>query len=374
MTLYIFNPEHDYALAHNDEHFMALQSAVQFANDCAPFLRYVADDEEQSLFLPYSAPLPDLSGFHPAHVVPWGWDKLVTHQLRNAGLSDEHLPTPEQLDNIRTLAHRKTSITAMDFLRAHCTDVEIPRSAQLLTEIEQVEQFIKDNRDAIFKSPYSGNGRGNLYAHGVFSPTLERQCRGVLRRQGSILAEPLYNIVQDFAMEFECRDNNVRFAGYSLFETKYYGYAGNRLCSDKEIEDTLSQWIAASTLSKIKDALIQFIQENIEPNYRGFLGVDMFVYQDSEKFKLNPMVEINLRMTMGMAAHTLYERYMHPQSTGSMRIEFRPDGLGEHVQSLPEMQYRDGKWFDGGLCLTPVTDKTQYAVIVTATPDKGAPC
>lgn len=99
----------------------------------------------------------------------------------------------------------------------------------------------------------------------------------------------------------------------------------------------------------------------------------MFVYQDSEKFKFNPMVEINLRMTMGMAAHTLYERYMHPQSTGSMRIEFRPDGLGEHVQSLPEMQYRDGKWFDGGLCLTPVTDKTQYAVIVTATPDKGAP-
>ena len=97
----------------------------------------------------------------------------------------------------------------------------------------------------------------------------------------------------------------------------------------------------------------------------------MFVYQDSEKFKFNPMVEINLRMTMGMAAHTLYERYMHPQSTGSMRIEFRPDGLGEHVQSLPEMQYRDGKWFDGGLCLTPVTDKTQYAVIVTATPDKG---
>ncbi|MCQ2275704.1 MAG: hypothetical protein MJZ87_01960 [Bacteroidales bacterium] len=94
MTLYIFNPEHDYALAHNDEHFMTLQSAVQFANDCASFLRYVTDDEEQSLFLPYSTPIPDLSGFHPAHVVPWGWDKLVTHQLRNAGLSDEHLPTP----------------------------------------------------------------------------------------------------------------------------------------------------------------------------------------------------------------------------------------------------------------------------------------
>lgn len=374
MTLYVFNPEHDYALANNDEHFMALQSAVQFANDCAPFWHYLSDDSDRLLFLPYSTPLPNLSDLRPDRVIPWGWDKLVVRQLRDAGLSEEHLPTPAQLKIIRTLAHRKTSIDAMDFLRTHCPDIEIPRSALLLTEIEQVSDFIEKFPDAIFKSPYSGNGRGNLYAHGVFSPTLERQCRGVLRRQGSILAEPLYNIVQDFAMEFECRDNNVRFAGYSLFETKYYGYAGNRLCSDKEIENTLSQWVAVSTLSKIQDILIQFIQENILPYYQGFLGVDMFVYQENEKFKLNPMVEINLRMTMGMAAHTLYERYMHPQSTGSMCIEFRPDGLGEHVQSLPEMQYRDGKWFDGSLCLTPVTKESQYAVLVTAEPDKGAPC
>ena len=366
MTLYVFNPEHDYALANNDEHFMALQSAVQFANDCAPFWHYLSDDCDHFLFLPYSTPLPDLSNLHPDRIVPWGWDKLVTYQLHNAGLSDIHLPSPSKLDKLRALAHRKTSTLAMDFLRTHCPDIEIPRSAELLTDIRQVSDFIERFPDAIFKSPYSGNGRGNLYAHGIFSPTLERQCKGVLRRQGSILAEPLYNIVQDFAMEFRCHNGEVSFAGYSLFETKHYGYAGNVLCTDDVIEQTLQQWIDLPTLRTIRDALTLFLSQHIAPQYEGYLGVDMFVYQENRIFKLNPMVEINLRMTMGMAAHIIYERYVHPSSTGTMTIEYRgkQGALMQYLQSRPAFQTKEGKWCHGTLALNPVTEETQYAVVV----------
>ena len=366
MTLYIFNPEHDYALANNDEHFMALQSAVQFANDCAPFLRYLSDDDDSHLFLPYSTPRPDLSNLHPQRVVPWGWDKLVTYQLRNAGLSDEHLPSPAQLNEIHTLAHRRTSIAAMDFLRAHCPDVEIPRSAEQLTDLQQISAFVELFPDAIFKSPYSGNGRGNLYAHGVFSPTLERQCKGVLRRQGSILAEPLYNVVQDFAMEFRCHNGAVSFAGYSLFETKHYGYAGNVLCADSTIEQILQQWTDIQTLHIIREAVAAFLSQQIAPAYEGYLGVDMFFYQENGQYKLNPMVEINVRMTMGMAAHLLYERHVHPASTGTMAIEYRGKRgeLRDYIQSRPPMRFSDGKWCHGTLALNPVTEETQYAVVV----------
>lgn len=366
MTLYIFNPEHDYALANNDEHFMALQSAVQFANDCAQFWHYLSDDCDHFLFLPYSTPLPDLSNLHPDHIVPWGWDKLVTYQLHNAGLSDVHLPSPSKLDKLRALAHRKTSTLAMDFLRTHCPDIEIPRSAELLTDLQQISAFIKRFPDAIFKSPYSGNGRGNLYAHAIFSPTLERQCKGVLRRQGSILAEPLYNIVQDFAMEYHCQNGEASFAGYSLFETKHYGYAGNALCSDDVIEQTLQHWIDLHTLHRIREAIREFLTQHIAPHYEGYLGVDMFVYQDGSQYKLNPMVEINLRMTMGMAAHLLYERYVHPASTGTMAIEYRSrrGELLQHIQSRPAMQMRDGKWHNGTSTLNPITEETQYAVVV----------
>ena len=44
-ALYIFNPEHGYALANNDPHFMPPASAVKFALDCALFLQYLVPED-----------------------------------------------------------------------------------------------------------------------------------------------------------------------------------------------------------------------------------------------------------------------------------------------------------------------------------------
>ena len=44
MEILIFNPEHDYALADNQPQYVTLRSAAQFAYDCAPFMRYLAED------------------------------------------------------------------------------------------------------------------------------------------------------------------------------------------------------------------------------------------------------------------------------------------------------------------------------------------
>ena len=371
-ALCLFNPEHDYALANNSEHFVPLQSAVQFARDCAPFVRYLADNDNVLLFNPYDEHPLDLSTMEDVELHPWGWDRLMRRQLRAAGLREALLPTDSQLDSLRGLAHRRITIPAMEHLRQHCPELPLPATARLLTHIDEVEAFIATQRDCILKSPYSGNGRGNLYAHGEFSPTLRRQCAGVLRRQGALLAEPLYEVVQDFAMEFVTTPQEVRFAGYSLFRTQHYGYVGNELRSDADIERILSQWVDLSTLECIQTALKDFIQEAIQPHYHGCVGVDMFVY-DSDGYKLNPMVEINLRMTMGMAAHLLYERFVHPDSTGLMRIEYRPKrgAMLQYVQQQSSMIYKDGRWREGFLALTPVSEETQYCVGVGLRMENG---
>lgn len=367
MNLLVFNPEHDYALAHNDEHFMALQSAVQFAQDCAPFMHYLFKGEDNMVFCPYVTPNQDLSFVHPENIYVWGWDKVVGYQMRQAGLAENYLPAVAQMEKIRELSHRKMSIAAMDYLRQHCPHLEIPCSAVLLEDISQVGEFIAVHPDAIFKSPYSGNGRGNLYAHGKLTPTLERQCKGVIRRQGSLLAEPLYPVVQDFAMEFSCAQNQVRFAGYSLFETRFYGYAGNVLCSDSDIERKLNQWVSTDRLVEIRENIQDFLRQNILPYYEGCVGVDMFVYDEDGVVKVNPMVEINLRMTMGMAAHTIYEYYVHPHAKGTMRIEYRANEgeLFRFLSSCKMMETLDGKWRSGIQTLTPVSEKTRYAVVVS---------
>ena len=377
MTLYVFNPEHDYALANNDPHFVAPASAIRFADECATFLHHITEDEG-ILFLPYqekhflSFATMEASHELPAavdRICPWGWDHALALQLREAGVPEHLLPTHEDLETLRSLAHRQTAARAMHFLHQQLgNELPLPPAAELLTSVDEAEHFIRQWHDVIFKSPYSGNGRGHLYAHGICSPTLCRQISGVIRRQGAIMAEPLLDVVQDFAMEFRCQDQKVEFCGYSLFNTLHYGYAGNLLWTDEAIEQHLSQWVTREQLRNIREVILRFLEDNIATAYQGYLGVDMFIYQDNE-FKINPMVEINLRMTMGMASHILRQRYLHPDTVGTFRLEYRPKP-GDLLQCAEELNRqhplvrKEERWHSGFLSLTPVTENSQYAFFV----------
>ena len=368
MNLLVFNPEHDYALADNQPQFVALRSAAQFAYDCAPFMRYLTEDEAVVLdaYHPFGkefqknfAPLENAD--HITKVTPWGWNAAVVYQLQRIGVPDKLLPTDEQLSKLR----RKTTIAAMNYLRDnYLHPAKLPEHPEYLTELQEIEDFVQRKKDVIFKSPYSGNGRGHLYAHGECSPTLLRQCGGVLKRQGGILAEKQYTVVQDFAMEFECRNGEVVFRGYSLFKTEHYGYGGNLLMPDSEILRALSRYVDIEELAAVQSLVSDFLQKEIAPHYEGDAGVDMFVYQEDGVYKLHPFVEVNLRKTMGLAAHDIYAKYCHPESRGTFRI-VRGSVETFHETSLQSgMHLRDGLWWRGTMALNPVTAATRYAVVM----------
>ena len=372
MHLLLFNPEHDYALADNQPQFVALRSAAQFAYDCAPFMRYLTEDEAVVLdsYRPFGkefqknfAPLEGAERI--TKVTPWGWDAAAVYQLRRIGIPDTLLPTDVQLSELRELAHRRTSIAAMEFLHdKHPHPEGLPMPPLFLTELQQVEDFVKRTPDVIFKSPYSGNGRGHLYAHGTTNPTLLRQCGGVLKRQGGLIAERMYTVVQDFAMEFECRNGEVIFRGYSLFKTEHYGYGGNLLMPDSAILQALSLYVNIEELAVVQSLVSDFLRQEVAPHYKGDAGVDMFVYQEDGVYKLHPFVEVNLRKTMGLAAHDIYARYCHPEARGTFRI-VRGEVETCHGASLQKgMQLRDGLWWRGTMALNPVTAATRYAVVM----------
>lgn len=372
MHLLLFNPEHDYALADNQPQFVALRSAAQFAYDCAPFMRYLTEDEAVVLdsYRPFGkefqknfAPLEGAERI--TKVTPWGWDAAAVYQLRRIGIPDTLLPTDVQLSELRELAHRRTAIAAMEFLHdKHPHPEGLPMPPLFLTELQQVEDFVKRTPDVIFKSPYSGNGRGHLYAHGTTNPTLLRQCGGVLKRQGGLIAERMYTVVQDFAMEFECRNGEVFFRGYSLFKTEHYGYGGNLLMPDSAILQALSLYVNIEELAVVQSLVSDFLRQEVAPHYKGNAGVDMFVYQEDGVYKLHPFVEVNLRKTMGLAAHDIYARYCHPEARGTFRIVRGEVETCDGASLQKGMQLRDGLWWRGTMALTPVTAATRYAVVM----------
>ena len=137
--------------------------------------------------------------------------------------------------------------------------------------------------------------------------------------------------------------------------------------SDDAIEKHLSQWIDIQILAEYRNLLTRFIQEEIAPYYKGCVGVDMFVYRKDGEFFVNPAVELNLRMTMGLLANRFVREYMALDATGTMSVKYRPRAgeLYEEQQSLQKKfppVFADGKLISGCITLSPVTPETCYTV------------
>ena len=133
------------------------------------------------------------------------------------------------------------------------------------------------------------------------------------------MAEPIYNKVCDFAMEF-CADEEgrVAFAGYSFFETDAFGnYKANLLVSDAEIERRLGAYVSLGTLHGVRSRLLTVLPDWLGGHYAGYLGVDMMICHEGD-YRIHPCVEINLRMNMGVLARLFFDRFRKAVSASSI--------------------------------------------------------
>ncbi|MDE5868743.1 MAG: hypothetical protein K2H18_00800 [Muribaculaceae bacterium] len=150
--------------------------------------------------------------------------------------------------------------------------------------------------------------------------------KGIIRSQGSLIAENLYERKIDFASEWKVdEDKNVLFLGLSLFHSSNRGkYQGNLLESQSDIENLLrknSKW-NSSYLHIQQD----FIKKYISPIYSGPVGFDMLADKDGE---INPCVEINIRRTMGHVAIEVEKMLREESDSNTKKIihEYFPDNV-----------------------------------------------
>ena len=174
-------------------------------------------------------------------------------------------------------------------------------------------------------------------------------------------------------MEFYASECGViSFVGYSLFRTNPAGsYEGNSLLSDQAIEEQLSAFISLEDIYKLRDELIQVFSTRIAGCYNGYLGVDMMIcrFESSPTYRIHPCVEVNLRMNMGVVAHSLYQRYICPRSKGLFVVDYDAkagEALCKHQKRLNAfpLKLKDGRIRSGYLALTPVHQRTQYTAWV----------
>lgn len=342
MRLHVFNPDHETAMAAGKIPFTAPHAARQLRHD----LGFVAalwadsddivivDDKEAAkeafsrLHVSACCPVfvePDQlrhihADIHIDEVCPWGWNKVLKHQLLRWGLSENiSLPDDDMLDRWREMSGRAWAAeNILSPLVASCS-----RTVGKATMVTSPEKALEEEDGLtawVLKSPWSCSGRGVRY---VKSGEADQHLRGwianVLSKQGYIMREPLYNKVLDLAVEFEAYKGRVEYQGLSLFETKNGAYTGNIIAPEERKKEMLSNYIDMDIVEGALRDIALLAQDKISPLYTGPFGIDMMVVRNNhDEHVLHPCVELNLRRTMGHVALSLPTAF--DVSTKVMRI------------------------------------------------------
>lgn len=381
--MYCFNPDSDMALAdgrpyyrppaeigrmENDLCLLPLWYAVSGSVVKVPEVRQAEGWLESAAYVPSSVSVAD--AWQPMPVCPWGWNPALVYRLRKAGMPDSCFPSENQLVRIRELSSRRLCVGLQQLLRPlEGTGGE----AFACAGMEEVKRRVARCGDSLLKAPWSGSGRGLVrVSSATWTASVEGWAARILRTQGVLMVEPIYNKVRDFAMEFQVgADGQVVFSGYSWFETDAHGnYKLNFLLADADIEARLAMLVPVALLRRVQRTLSAALQQLIGTDYTGYLGVDMMICRAADgSHWLHPCVEVNLRMNMGVVSRVVYDRFVSPGCKGRFVIEHYGKE-GEAWQSHREMErkwpveLRDGRLAGGYLSLIPVEETTRYQAFV----------
>ncbi|MCH5246892.1 MAG: hypothetical protein J1E99_01930 [Muribaculaceae bacterium] len=300
--LWVYNPWNDIALGKNTEHFTPPPAALQqmIAGETLLLKTLSKNDfvfshipqQQMQLLPPTNAKVWNGESFDK--IIVWGWSAAIVNELLRAGVPPKHLPHKTTLDNIRRFSHRRLSIELHHQLRSPFVPVEA-------TTVDECLEALEKWSTVIGKYPWSSTGRGLFAGSPQFLQSFINRCKGAINHQGSVLIEKAFDVDTDFAMLFHSGpDQQVEFIGYSLFATNRRAYTHNIPLSDQQIQQLLATKVPLQTLLDARQIVSDFITRRISPLYQGYLGVDMMIYRMDNTLHLNPCVEINLRMTMGI--------------------------------------------------------------------------
>ncbi len=379
--VYIFNPQNDLALATGGVNFVAPPFAMRMAHDLAVLPAFMAepgsmlitdsDVDAEWLELLHSSFGVDVHAIKRAElrnitdfqIMPWGWSLDLRRRLIKWGASSHCLPTPDAVNHLRGLSHRRVSVLIHLRLRELLGKQLCPVPVELAVA-HDVLDFVRHHRNCFVKTPWSSSGRGIYHTINGVAPEFEQWCRGALKRQGSLLCEQALDKTMDLAVEFCCENGKAAIRGFSVFETDSHSQYRHGIVAQGT---TLKDRIIAlyPDFDGVLAALTQVLDEMVAPHYDGWLGVDMLLFnaESSGKISINPCVEMNLRPTMGAITSVIGDNMLAPGDTAIFRIEQRSSS-GAAWPHSDEGIIEDGRLVAGALPLTPPISSALYRAVL----------
>lgn len=276
---FIFNCSHEMALAANKSEYTPPKIVKRMEED-----------------------LKDLSSLLHENIIDkdikvWGWNKAIKHQLIKKGYDLDLMPSDEQIENIRYFASRKyASIYRNKLVIEKYKNSFVENEMQFITDINQLEY---SDITYITKTPWSSSGRGIKIVNNKEFPT------------PPFLIDKFYNKILDFAFEYIVTDKYVEYIGISVFKASTDGkYEYNYVLPQTELKTIIiQQGVDEQIIDYLQQQHKILLKNELIGKYKGIVGIDMMVVNESDTIKIHPCLELNLRMNMGVLAIMLYKQY-----------------------------------------------------------------
>lgn len=197
----------------------------------------------------------------------------------------------------------------------------------------------------VIKGEFGVSGRGNFWINTTEDlDQAPRFCQTYLEKGQKLIAEPIHERLLDFSSQWHLGQAIEQIGCVQIENTPRGIYKKTMASNDlSHLRPFLEEHIHASE---------KFLQILFNEGYRGFVGIDAFVYQDPEtqKATLYPIVEANCRATMSLIA-ILFQKKYFPDSKIELCYKKKESGA---LPLLPEgLTFKSGQFvnFDKQLYL-----------------------
>jgi hypothetical protein len=351
-TIYYFNPTCELAVANGSFSYMPPLLLQKMERDLSvlpfifasendfvltenpPSIGFIQRLKDIGFDLPHFCSLNELEALPDgsiSDISPWGWSPAAHYKLKNLKekCSDEFKASPvfHWKSEHQLLFERSTSLNFLrEILANNSMDWFIDQSliGIVVTSTEEIEMLLKKHSPLVIKAPISSSGRGiQIIRKKDLSASNWQWISGILKQQHYLVAEPFLEKLADLSFQFLVNDNSeIEYLGYSVFETNSNGQYNGTLIHPK-LETILSEEHSAVFQEKISET-VHIIKEALNKSvyakyHRGYLGVDSILYLDRNQLLIQPCIEVNCRMNMGIMS-LLLEKRIHRDSIGKFGL------------------------------------------------------
>ena len=327
----------------------------------------------------------ELTGRAVAELRPWGWSPQVRDFLAPLSSSTSRDGTSCRQVGDGTFskawfADRYASLTTQLPFAEHCLVDPGPTVVRDMDSAgaRAVELIESGFPMVVVKAPWGASGRRNLRLlpdgpNGRQAVWMEK----IIKRQGGLILEGLFDKVCDLSCQFEVGSKGeFRLRGITRPMTdslgRFRGIAVTRPFRDMppHLRDFVFQ--ATGDAKWMKHTLSELAQRVggllAEEGYQGPAGIDAMIVRHNEQLYLRPMVEVNVRYTMGRVALALSDRVAPGRSSVWCLIGERDvqaagansfEGLARRLQSVLPTEVQPGdspRVLQGAIVTNPVTD------------------